>query len=397
MTESLGESQVVQYLLELSKKNSIYLLSFEKPVDEVKYQEMKSRLKNANISWRYFTYSNKFGVLSTAWQITQAIFLLSNIVQKNKIDIVHTRSLVPAVIGMILKKISGVKLLFDIRGFAIDEKIVDGRLKENSFLTRWLKKIERVVYRNSDHIVTLTHASKPIIVERYNIKSDNITVIPTCANKELFSPVSADEKLKLRQKYSYSDEDVIILHSGSVNNWVDFDAEITLFKHISLQNNNTKFIILNKGQHALIDTYVEKYQLEKTRYRILSAEFSEMKEYLNIADLCVFFIKPSFAKLASAPTKFAELVACNLPSVTNTQYGDMEYYLSSYQVGMLLELQEVHRYPETIAAKVIDYVSANIHQFNKNEFDKCFMNHFSRGLAVERYNNIYGQLCGDTT
>src|SRR3990167_4083059 len=195
MTESLGESQVVQYLLELAKNNIIYLLSFEKPVEKAKFEIMKKRLQSVDIKWKFFEYSNRYGLLSSGSQIVLAFFILVKWIKKEHIQIIHARSLIPAVIGMLLKKCFKVKLLFDIRGFAIDEKIMEGRLKENSTLTRWLKKLEAVIYKNADHIVTLTRASKPILVNQYNVKEKNISVIPTCANKAFFKPMSLSEKL----------------------------------------------------------------------------------------------------------------------------------------------------------------------------------------------------------
>lgn len=392
MTEPLGESQVVQYLLELVKSNTIHLLSFEKPVDKDKYARMKEKLSKAGIKWTYFEYSNRYGVLSTLKQITVAFFMMAKLVRKDKVEIIHARSLIPAVIGMLLTKISNAKLLFDIRGFAIDEKIMDGRLKQNSWLVRALKKLEQSVYKHSDHIVTLTHASKPIMEEKYHIKREDITVIPTCANMELFKTISADEKCALRAEKGFSGNDFVILHNGSLNNWVDFDAEIKLFEQLAQMKANIKFLFLNKGQHALIQSYLEKSKIESQRYKIFAADFDQVCNFINLSDLCVFFIKPSFSKQASAPTKFAELVACHLPSITNTQYGDMEYYLNSYRVGMLLDLQEVHLDPKKSAHRVMKFVEQDNQQRHVDDFDHLFSQHFSKQVAVERYLHVYESL-----
>ncbi|GEM_PF-2015229 len=393
MTEALGESQVVQYLIDLAKKNSVSLLSFEKPTSTEKYNRMQQIMKNASIKWYFFEYSNRFGVFSSAWQIILAFFLLLKVIKQQQIEIIHARSLIPALIGVLLKKIFDVKLLFDIRGFAIDEKIMEGRLKPNAILTRILKKIENDVYKNSDQIVTLTHASKPIIETVYHVDSSLITVIPTCANLALFNPISADEKFILREKMGYSENDIIILHNGSLNSWVDFEAEIKLFEQIAFLEKNAKFLFLNKGQHDLINDYLKKSTLDKSICRVLSAEFDQISQYLNIADVCVFFIKPSFAKKASAPTKFAELVACHLLSITNTNYGDMDFYIKKYHVGCVLELDEVHANPKNAAIACLTYLSNHNNNLNNSEnFTRLFSEHFSKEIAIQRYQHIYNLL-----
>lgn len=397
MTEALGESQVVQYLLELAKYNSIHLLSFEKPVAKEKYQHMQTQLQAANIHWNYFEYSNRYGIASTAWQICLAIYLLSKLVKKQKIHIIHTRSLIPGVMGMVLKKLFKLKLLFDIRGFAIDEKIMEGRLKPQSWVTRFLKKIEAKVYKNADHIVTLTHASKPIIEKSYAVAAEKITVIPTCANAELFQPLTAADKIKLKTRLGFAAEDLIILHSGSLNAGVDFTAEVKLFAELNKLHSHAKFLILNQGQHPSILAELEKYQVDKNNCKILAVDFDQVGTYLNIADVCVFFIKPSPAKQASAPTKFAELVACHLYSVTNIHYGDLEYYLQHYRVGLLLDLSLVHAEPQQAALTVADFIAQcrSTEIQDTQEFERLFAHHFSKKLAVEKYQHIYNQLSGN--
>lgn len=393
MTEPLGESQVLEYLLDLVKSNSIYLLSFEKPTDKSKFQKTEALLNKAGIQWEYLKYSNQYGIFSSLLQILKALSKISKIAKKEKIQIVHTRSLIPAVMGLLTKKLFKTKLIFDIRGFAIDEKILEGRLQANSWLTRRLKNLEAYLYKKADHIVTLTHASKPIIKKNYHINDKSITVIPTCANVEIFKPIDDLEKNSIKAKLGFSKDDPIVLHNGSLNSWVDFEAEIKLFEQLSYINPRVNFLFLNKGQHDLIKSHLKNSHLPANRCTIISAELKEIPLYLNIADICVFFIKPSFAKQASAPTKFAEMVACHLPAISNSQYGDMEYYLNSYAVGLLFNLADVHNHPDIVADKVINFITNNKKTSPPREcFEHLVTNHFSKKVAVERYQSIYDSL-----
>ena len=60
MTEPLGRSQVLEYLINLSKENKIYLISFERDNDLENVNEIKALIKGHDIEWHYFTYSNKY-------------------------------------------------------------------------------------------------------------------------------------------------------------------------------------------------------------------------------------------------------------------------------------------------------------------------------------------------
>ena len=57
MTEPLGRSQVLEYLIELSKENRIFLISFERKEDLSNVNQIKSLVDAHNIEWVYLIYS----------------------------------------------------------------------------------------------------------------------------------------------------------------------------------------------------------------------------------------------------------------------------------------------------------------------------------------------------
>lgn len=389
-TEPLGRSQVLEYLIDLSKENEIYLLSFERESDLKNMDEIQELIKDQNIQWHYLTYSNKYGVVSTIWQLVQAIRLGSKIIKQHSIDIVHARSMIPATMGLMLKKMYGVKLLFDIRGFAIDEKVDSGRLQKNALFYKALKKLDNYLYKMSDHIVTLTHAAKEILHKSLNVPKEKITVIPTCANKELFKLLGEDEKRAFKSTLGYAEKDKIVVHTGTVSGWYDFEAEVRLVKAMMNQDDDVRFLVLNKNEHSFVEKILEKYALERERVKVASCSFNEVYKYLNIADASLFFIKPSFSKQASAPTKFAENVACRLPSVTNSGVGDMGFYLEQYNVGMPIDLDTLDENLEKVTADVIGLMKSGA--VDKDAFSRLFEEHFDKAMAVKNYQSLYDRL-----
>ncbi|WP_373032848.1 glycosyltransferase [Sulfurovum sp.] len=390
MTEPLGRSQVLEYLMDLSKENEIYLLSFERENDLKNVDEIQELIKDQNIQWQYLTYSNKYGVISTLWQLVLAIRLGSKTVHKHSIDIVHARSMIPATMGWVLKKMHGVKLLFDIRGFAIDEKVDSGRLQKSSLLYKLLKKLDNHLYKVSDHIVTLTHAAKEILHNSLNVPEEKITVIPTCANKELFKLLDEDEKRAFKSTLGYSEKDKIVVHTGTVSGWYDFESEVKLVKELMRQDEDVHFLVLNKHEQPFIQKMISKYLLPLERVKISSSAFDEVYKYLNIADVSLFFIKPSFSKQASAPTKFAENVACLLPSITNGNVGDMGFYLEHYSVGKVIDLDTLDDNLALVATELLREMG--VPEYETEVFERLFSEHFDKEMAVRKYQAIYEQL-----
>ena len=102
-----------------------------------------------------------------------------------------------------LKRKYKVKVIADIRGFQIDEKAEVGRIKKDSLLYKILRKIEQYTYKKSDAIVSLTYAAIDYIEQFTN--RDKITVIPTCANREVFKMIMQKEKKEFKKSLGYQD------------------------------------------------------------------------------------------------------------------------------------------------------------------------------------------------
>jgi len=392
MTEPLGRSQVLEYLIDLSGENTICLISFERAHDLGHVDEIKDLIKKHRIEWHYLTYSNRYGVASTVWQIVQAIRLGSKLIKEHTVDIVHARSMIPASMGLVLKKLYGVKLLFDIRGFAIDEKVDSGRMQKSSLLYKLLKKLDDYLYKASDHIVTLTHAAKEILHKTLGVPEEKVTVIPTCANKEVFRVVEEEQNKAFKSSLGYAENDKIVLHTGTVSGWYDFEAEVRLVEAMMKLDEDVRFLVLNKNEHPYVERVLEKYSFQRERVNVSSCSFDEVHKYLNIADASLFFIKPSYSKQASAPTKFAENVACRLPSVTNSGVGDMGYYLEQYKVGMAVDLETLDENLEKVACDVIGLMKK--YSVDEGDFRRLFEEHFDKAMAVRKYQHIYKYLEG---
>lgn len=391
MTEPLGRSQVLEYLIDLSHNTNITLISFERSKDLSSIEEVNLIVNKHGIKWYHIPYSNKFGLISSLFQIARSVILGSKIIKSETIHIIHARSMIPAVIGIILKKLYKVKLLFDIRGFAIDEKVDSGRLKKSTLLYKTLKYIDNHLYKHSDHVVTLTFVAKNLLQEKLNIAETKITVIPTCVNKNIFKPLNIEEISVLKKSLNYHPhKDKIIIHTGTVSGWYDFEKEAILVREMMNHDANLHFIILNKNEHGYINEYIVNFRFPKNRVKVLSAQFIDVYKYLNIADASLFFIKSSYSKQASAPTKFAENVACYLPSITNENVGDMGYYINQYEVGFAIVLEKFNKNITSIALDVLKTIDAN--KIDVNVYDSLINEHFDKNIAVKKYSAIYNSL-----
>jgi len=388
MSEPLGKSQVLEYLIDLKKEYSISLYSFEKDLNKKIINNLSNNIQKEGIDWYYQRYSNKYGIFSTIQQIYSSYKALKNIVKDKNIEIIHARSLIPVVIALILKRKYNLKVIYDIRGFQIDEKAEVGRLKKGSLLYKILKAIEHYAYKKSDSIVTLTYASIAYISQFTNEKK--ITVIPTCANKELFKRLSSKDNIKFKKKLGYHEKDKILLHAGAVSNWYDFDNELKIVSQLMKNNQELHYLILNKSEHDFIAKKVHEFNLDKNRLKVIEVDFYDMYKYLNISDASIFIIKATFSKIASAPTKFAENLSCGLYSITNNGIGDMNsFFQKNKTIGYSFDIKEI----ENNLSKICLNISEGIKMKKElAEYDTVYNGFLSKEMAIKKYSKIYNQL-----
>src|SRR5690348_16708538 len=106
LLEPLGYSQVFQYLRLLASDFRFTLITFEKPsdlADQDRRSQMQVRVANAGIEWIPLRYHKRPTILATAFDIAAGIYVALQCLITRRIEIVHARSYVAAVIALALK------------------------------------------------------------------------------------------------------------------------------------------------------------------------------------------------------------------------------------------------------------------------------------------------------
>ena len=380
MLEPLGQSQVIGYLEKLSKDHQIYLISFEKGIDRKdknRMLKMNERMEKANIYWKPFLYHKSPTVLATTFDIMIGTFVATCYVKVKRINIIHARSYVPALMALLVKRLTGVRFLFDMRGFWVDER-VDGELwPENGSIHKISKWFEKHLFLSADHVVLLTQAAIKEL-HRFDYlkgKKLSISVIPTCANFNLFKPL-----LKVKN------EKVFILgYVGSVGLYYLFDYVLLAFVELLKIKPNSRLMIINRGQHELIRNRFSKLKINYSRVDLISADHEEMPDLMSYMDAAIFFIKPTFSKKASAPTKLAEFLGCGIPCLSNSGVGDVAEVLNEENIGVVITSFEKDVIIEGVK-KLIDLAS------NPLTSKLCISvahKYFSLDNGVKKYNIAY--------
>lgn len=387
MTDPLGQSQVLPYLIGLSKKGYVFtLISFEK-LD--RFEKDKATIQkicdDSNIDWKPQFYTKKPPVLSTLKDIWKMNQLAKKTQASKPIEIIHCRSYISALIGLGFKRKHGVKFLFDMRGFWADERVEGKIWNLKNPLFKWVysyfKKKEKQFFSESDGIVSLTHAGKKIILDWNlpHVSSEKIVVIPCCVDLNLFNveSIKHQKKQELLQKLNLENK-FIVGYVGSIGTWYMLPEMLQTFKKIKEQHTNSVFLFVTKDNSEQIISEAQKIGVLADSLCFTACIHSEVPTYISLFDLSIFYIRPSFSKQASSPTKQGELMAMGVPIICNSGVGDTTEIIQKYHSG------------------IVDWNSESLDQletvFNKEETIAGAKDFFDLTLGTEKYAEKYVQL-----
>ncbi len=384
--EPLGESQVVAYLEILSVAYDIHLISFEKPDDLARQDQMErmaARLQHAGITWHARRYHKRPKILSTLWDMGAAMLLAARLTRRHDARLLHARSILCAAMLYPAKMIGRARFIVDIRGFWADERVDGGLIRAGGPVYRVLKVLEKAMLRRADHVVTLTRASVPFLRDdpRLGQTKAPITVIPTCADLDLFAPSAGEASAR----------PLTIGYVGQIGTWYMLDEMLALFAAISSLRPDARLLIVNKNQQDVIRAALARTSIPAQSVEIVASSRQAMPAQIQRMDAGMALIRPFFSKIASAPTKLAEYLGCGVPVIGNAGCGDMVRIIEEDGVGVAM----ADTGPEAIEAAARALLERLQDPALPGRCVDSARQHFALDEGAARYRAIYDALAGD--
>src|SRR5581483_4038159 len=272
--EPLGQSQVVAYLERLAADAHITLLSFERSADladRPRVDGMRARLHAAGVTWLPRRYHKRPPVLSTIYDV----FVGVRVARAVRADIVHVRGYVPALIGLRAKRASGARVLFDMRGFWVDEKVEAGHWPRGGMLHRAGKWWERRFLAEADAIVSLTEAGVRELPQLGMRPGMPVQVIPTCADLDRFVPRT--DRARDRSK-------LVIGYVGTLSNWYLRTETLAYLGWLCRRLPAATVRMVTREDHHQLRADAQAAGVPDDRLSIVQAAFEDMPQMMQSMD-----------------------------------------------------------------------------------------------------------------
>ena len=353
MTDSLGQSQVLPYIREISKKDYRYtLISFEK---EARYQQHHTTIEKicaaAEIEWIPISYAGSIPIISTIWNVYRLKKAVFKLHKRRPIDLFHSRSHVPSLAAHSLFLKKNVPFLFDMRGFWADER-VDGKVwdlanpvfkKVYTFFKR--KEIEFLI--DAGAVISLTENGKEEILswqhkqttpQALREKQLHISVIPCCVDTELFNPekVTIDQQTQLRTSLHIQADQFVLGYVGSIGTWYMLPEMLDFFQVLEKSNPTALFLFISNEGDKVKELAAQK-GISEDKIRVVSCLHSQVASYISLFTASIYFIIPAYSKKASSPTKQAELMSMGIPVICNAGVGDSDLIVQKHNAGWVVD------------------------------------------------------------
>ena len=354
MTDPLGQSQVLPYIIGLTKAGyNFHLVSFEKPERFIENRKtIEAICREHNIDWHPLKYTKRPPLFSTVWDVFKMKKIAKNLHKEHGFSLVHCRSYISALIGLNFKSNYKVPFLFDMRGFWADERVDGGlwNLKNPIYnlVYQYFKRKEIQFFKNSEHVISLTSNGKNEILSWNGFEGlgEKISVIPCCVDTEKFNPETIDKANQdhLRGQLNIGSKHYVLGYVGSIGTWYMLDEMLLFFKRNCINKRNPIFLFVTKEEPSSIFSRAKKIGLDEKLIRVASAMHHEVPLYMSLFTASIFFILPAYSKKASSPTKQGELMSMGVPLICNDGVGDTADLVLKYNSGCVVPSEEINQF-----------------------------------------------------
>jgi glycosyltransferase involved in cell wall biosynthesis len=217
--------------------------------------------------------------------------------------------------------------------------------------------------------------------DEFNYKGEeflNYVVIPCTVNDNVFIS-NISPHMDLRTKYNYTEDDIILVYSGSAESWQSFYLIDQLLGKLLEQNEKIKVLFMAKIDLSSLNVY-NSY---KSRIKKMWVDPSEVTQILSMCDYGLLIREKTVTNQVASPTKFAEYLASGLKVLISENVGDFSKLVEKNNLGIVIkpnqEIEKIRRQNKNEKQIIIEFAKSH---FQKSVFDNEYR------VLINRLSNL---------
>lgn len=322
-------SQVLPYLRALSSCGIRFcFMSFEKGFD--KTAEISRELEDCGIGWIKLKFHSRPVLLAKLFDVKIGSIAAFWTCITKKVDIVHARGIMGALVSLFPAKITGAKFIFDMKSSLAEAYRLSGKIDEKGVYYRSLVYLERLCVSLSDVVIVETEVHRDSLSKMLSAKKrrPDIVVLPCCVETARF-----DLKGEPMRNSALMDS-VRLAYLGSLSGWYMIPEMLSFFKYIKARYKNAQMLFITDDKDSMLKNAVKENNLEDVS--VVKADYDDVPKLLTGSSFGILFKWPC-QRLDSFPIKVGEYLASGLPVIINAGMGDVEAIIRRNKIGVVVD------------------------------------------------------------
>ncbi|WP_423189031.1 glycosyltransferase family 4 protein [Alkalibacterium sp. f15] len=307
---------------------------------------------------------------------------IKEIFKKERYSLIHCHTPMGGVLGRLASRETkkyGTHVIYTAHGF----HFYKGAPKKN-----WL-----IYYTIEKTLSSLTDCLITINPEDYNnaknkhFKTKDIQIIKGVGiNLNRFSPTTDLKRKKLRKKYGFSDEDMLLIYVGELSKRKNQSQAIYMMKRLVEKSPQAKLLLVGDGQYD--KEYMEMIQeLNLTDNVFLLGFRTDIPELMSLSDIAI-----STSRQEGLPVNVMEAMATGLPLVVTDCRGNRDLIHDGIN-GYVVQIDDY----EGMAAKISKLIQNEVLRITFGIRNTVFITPYEIENVSPQMNIIYQKHIGSNS
>ena len=274
----------------------------------------------------------------------------------------------------------GVPFVLEIRDLWPESIVAVGAMERNAAI-RAIERVERGLYRDADHVVSVTDSFVDHIVEG-GAKPENVSVIKNGADLERLA-AAPDEAIRaeIREQYGWQDK-FVAAYIGTIG--MAHRADVVLEAAKRCPDPDVAWVVIGTGaQRADLEAQAQAAGLD-TFFLIDKQPKDRIASYLSETDVSIVHLSDTPLFRTVIPSKLFEAMALRIPIALGVR-GEAQALVEAAGAGIAFPPEDPDALVETVLKMKADPA---LFRTLQDDGDAYVRAHFDRRVLARRYWNL---------